>query len=190
VLNLLEINVFWRQAVAHDSGNYRLSKRLLTSMPSNYRDKNGKDPFSDEHGRNPFADDGQDLPATEADSPYAASTAKQSSYRPGDFETTLPHRGGFLLGLAIAGLLVAALGIPVWYYSSNPLGMVALAASVPAAVLAGRDLRAMKMGAMDTASRDKTHWALLVGLLGTAVALVSLVLWVGQLAMMYLAAMS
>jgi hypothetical protein len=148
-------------------------------MPSNYRDKNGKDPFSDELGRNPFADEGGNLPADSDDSPYAASV-EEASYRP-EFEAILPHRGRFRLRLAVIGLVSALLGLPIWFVRENPVGMFALAATLPAAVLAWKDLQAIQRGAMDPTGRATTRRAMLLGAVGTAVAMGIAVHWVLQI---------
>jgi hypothetical protein len=159
-------------------------------MPSNFRDKNGRDPFADAEGRNPYAKDGQEVPPadedrqdtspTADDGPYAASAAEQYRYRPGDFEQVLPHRAHLLLGVALVGLAVGIAGIPIWYVWSIEAGVLALAATLPACALAVQDLRAMNLEAMDSSGRRLTTWALLIGVLGTAVAGVSVVLIIGR----------
>jgi hypothetical protein len=145
-------------------------------MPSNYRDKNGSDPFADEAGANPFADDGEDLPAESDASPYAASELGQT-YRP-EYEAILPHRGRLWFWLSIVGLLSAAAGLILWFWQLNPLGMFAVAASLPAAVLAWKDHQAIQSGAMDPTGRTRVRWAMFLGALGTAGASAIFVLWV------------
>jgi hypothetical protein len=149
-------------------------------MPSNFRDKNGTDPFSDEEGKNPFAEDGEDLPPPADNGPYAASAEGPYTHRPGDFETVLTHRGGTILGLGIVGTLVALIGLLTWYFWMLAAGALALAATLPACVFAMKDLRAMDMGAMDPAGKRRTIVGAVFGLIGTAVAAVSVVLFVGQ----------
>jgi hypothetical protein len=143
------------------------------AMPSNFRDKNGRDPFTDKSGGNPFAGDGEDLPADSVEGPYAATDAGQS-YRP-EFEAVLPHRGRLWLWLAIIGLLSAVAGLPIWFLYEIPLGAFALAATLPAGVLAWKDHQAIQRGAMDPTGRAATRWAMLVGSLGTAAGLVTVV---------------
>lgn len=157
-------------------------------MPSNFRDKHGRDPFADEEGRNPYADDGREVaPAvangqgkspTAAPSPYQASDMAQYKHRPGDFETLLPHRGGLLLGVAVVGLVVGLTGIPVWLIWNMEVGVLALGASLPAFILAWQDLRAIQVQAMDPAGKRLTGWAAAVGLVGMAVASISVILLV------------
>ena len=139
-------------------------------MPSNYRDIDGRDPFSDERGSNPFADDGQDVAPPDSEDPYTPTATESYRHRPGDFETILPHRGRLILGLAIVGLLAAVLGIPAWYFQSTHLGFLALAATLPACIFAVSDLRAMRMGAMDPSGYRTTIWGGYLGLLGSGVA--------------------
>jgi len=150
-------------------------------MPSNYRDKNGTDPFADESGGNPFTDDGEDLPADSIEGPYAASVVGQN-YRP-EFEAVLPHRGRLWVWWAIIGLFLAVAGLPVLFIYGIPLGMFALAATLPACVLAWKDHQAIQRGAMDPTGRTATRWAMLLGGLGTAVGCATVVLcvwWIVQ----------
>ncbi len=150
-------------------------------MPSNFRDQNGTDPFSDEEGKNPFAEDGEDLPPPADDGPYAASAEGPYTHRPGDFETVFMHRGGTILGLGIVGTLVALIGLLTWYFWTIAAGALALAATLPAGVFAMKDLRAMHMGAMDPAGKGRTIVGAFFALIGTFVAAVSVVLFVGQI---------
>ena len=145
-------------------------------MPSNFRDKNGTDPFSDESGENPFADEGEDLPAESVEGPYAA-TVEGPTYRP-EFEAVLPHRGRLWLWLGIVGLLSAVAGLPIWFMYEIPLGAFALAAALPAGVLAWKDCQAIQRGAMDPTGRAVTRWAMLLGFLGTAAGLATVILFV------------
>jgi hypothetical protein len=150
-------------------------------MPSNFRDKDGKDPFSDEHGRNPYADEAQEAAAAVRDDPYAAPSGESYVHRPGDFETFLPHRGGRLFLMAVVSLLVGLVGIPVWYLFSAPFGILAFVGAVPVCVMAVGDLRAMRMRAMDRAGHRLSLWALLLGVLAALLASVNAALIVGRI---------
>jgi hypothetical protein len=150
---------------------------VVLVMPSNFRDKNGKDPFADGKGENPFADDEEEISAELVEGPYATSAAAQG-YRP-EFEAILPHRGRTWLWLAMIGLLCAAAGLPAFFSYGIPLGLFALAATVPASVLAWKDYQAIQRGAMDPAGRTATWWAMVLGTLGTVAGLVTvgIIVW-------------
>jgi hypothetical protein len=58
------------------------------------------------------------------------------------------------------------------------LGVFALAATLPATVLAWKDHQAIQRGAMDPAGRTTTRWAMFLGALGTAAGFATVVLCV------------
>jgi hypothetical protein len=160
-------------------------------MPSNFRDKNGQDPFSDEHGQNPYAEDGQEVQPDTDDSPYAASDAPPVSHQLGDFEAVLPHRGRQILRWAVGGLVVALAGLLVWLliptenaeinspddfawlmlWDTLPIatGAIGISVSLPACFLANKDLHAMRMGAVDPAGKSMTSLGAVIGLAGILV---------------------
>lgn len=163
-------------------------------MPSNYRDEDGKDPFSDEKGNNPFAEDGEELPEPADDGPYAASAEGPYTYKRGDFETVLTNRGRLILGLGIVGTIVslfgpvtwylwtASAGLKPWHFGTLSAGVLGLSFAVPAFVFAMKDLRAMDLGAMESSGRRRTIVGAIFGLFGSVVAAVSIGLvgwWMG-----------
>jgi len=148
-------------------------------MPSNFRDKNGKDPFSDEAGGNPYADDEEELSAELVEGPYATTAAGQS-YRP-EFEAVLSHRGRLWVWTSLIGLLLALAGLPVWFSYQLPLGAFALGITLPAGLLAWKDHQAIQRGAMDPSGRAATRWAMLLGALGTVVAGSTLAIFIYQI---------
>jgi len=151
-------------------------------MPSNYRDEYGQDPFADESGKNPYGDDDtaptdeSQLTAGGTDNPYAtAADARAGEYghQPGDFETTLPPRGGLVLGLGMAALFLSFGAVYLTFaYGAADAAILVLAISLPPWIMGRMDLRAMRMGAMPAAGhRSQTRLGLWLGVIATAIAL-------------------
>jgi hypothetical protein len=145
-------------------------------MPSNFRDKNGQDPFADETGENPFADEEEEVPAEVIEGPYATSAVAQD-YRP-EFDAVLPHRGRLWLWTSVIGLIMALAGLPLFFAYGVPLGLFALALTLPACLLAWKDHHAIRRGAMDPTGRAATWWAMFLGALGTVLGMANVVIFV------------
>jgi len=150
------------------------------AVPSNYRDKNGKDPFSDQDGRNPFSEDVDELELPAADGPYGASPAAGDAYHPDDFEAYLPHRGGTILLLGAIGLLGAIAGTAMVFFCL-PFGILSLGLALPAWIMGQKDLAAMRMGAMDVSGRGTTLAGMIMAMIGTVLAIADPVLFVGMI---------
>ncbi len=139
----------------------------LRKYPGN-SDEEPKNPFSDEQGNNPFADrEETGAGATEtmaSENPYRGGGGAGGSAprRVGGFETTLPHRGGTVLTLGIAGLFGAAVFAFCW-----PMLAINLFVTLPAWLMGQADLRAMQAGAMDPEGRGTTRAGYLLGIFGT-----------------------
>jgi hypothetical protein len=145
------------------------------------------DPFRDEDGQNPFADDGPE--ADVSDDPYGVTGHDPGPTFVADhYETLLPHRGGRIFGLGIAGLIMSFFGTagtiacvlsPVGAGSLLPLSAGLLLLGLPCAWTAwmtGRyDLRAMRVGAMDDAGQRKTRHGYAMGIAGTLIAIAPVV---------------
>ena len=153
-----------------------------------------RDPFRDEQGDNPFADDGPEADVSE--DPYAVSASETASalrtgptYRPNNFETTLPHRGGRVFQLGRIGLALSVLGAVgvatciafpeasgLWVVLSAALLLFGLPCSFTAWIMGRNDLRAIRSGAMDDAGLVRTSRGHAFGVIGTLVAIAPVVM--------------
>jgi hypothetical protein len=118
---------------------------------------------------NPFA---EPAPAelVASDNPYAPSAAPAGESVDGDYHMTLGHRGGMLLGLGLISLLGALAGLPLGFFCF-PIGVLVLALSLPTWLMARDDLRAMRVGVMDSSGRGSTKVAWVLGILSTLLAI-------------------
>jgi len=108
---------------------------------------------------NPFADTGEAVPGNDAGNPYTASLAQRQPASPeAGYEQTLPQRGGLLVLFSSITLTAALLTVPLANYCL-PLGLPLLAISIPALLMAHRDLKAMRAGAMDPSGNGSTRVA-------------------------------
>lgn len=71
----------------------------------------------------------------------------------------LPHRGGFILGMGITGLVVS--------FACWPLAVLALVPAIIAWVQGGGDLAKMKKGEMDPEGESSTRAGWICGIIGT-----------------------
>ncbi len=149
---------------------------------------NRVDPFRDEQGRNPFADaDADTETARPSENPYTPSEQTQShSYQPGGYVTNEPGRGrllflmsslGFVATAMAAGGMIIAFLLPEQYLGlilSGVTGPLLLGGAACWAVwlLARYDLAAMRAGAMERDTERKTLWAHRLGVAGTLLAVV------------------
>ncbi len=147
-----------------------------------------RDPFRDEQGDNPFADDGPEAEVSE--NPYGVSVSPTGpTFRPDDFETTLPHRAGRVFVLGGIGLAMSVLGaagvttcvaIPeasgLWVTLSAALLLFGLPCAFTAWSMGRNDLRAIRSGAMDDAGLVRTSRGHLFGVMGTLVAIAPVVI--------------
>ncbi len=132
-----------------------------------------ENPFEDAQGENPYSD-GTSQPAESIKGNIfeGPSDSADRSYTPGDYEAILVPNPKGALGLAIAGLVLSSCGVigaslaifgsGIWIsplFFVLPLQFAALAVAVPALIIASRDLRAIKAGAMTDAGRGKSRVA-------------------------------
>ncbi len=137
-------------------------------------------PFEDEHGDNPFSD-GTPAPAKVIPGNLfsAPEDGEGRSYTPDDYEAALVPNSNRSLVLAIIGVVMSALGVGgvglgiagvgTWaspLFVALPVQFAALATAAPACIMATRDLRAMRAGAMSRDSRRKSRLALVLGVCG------------------------
>ena len=141
---------------------------------------NRESPFEDARGDNPYSDG--DAPPSKAIAENAFATpsdSEQRPYTPSDYEAILVPNAKGALFLAIVGLVPATIGVigagiaiassgnwttPLFY--ALPLQFAGMAAAVPACIIARRDLRAIKAGAMDDAGHGTSRLALWLGAFG------------------------
>ena len=136
-----------------------------------------ENPFQDESGDNPYSDETTQSPQAIKDNLFAGpADSAGRSYTPNDYETILVPNPKGAFRLAVAGLVLSSTGVvgvgiaiagsgtwmtPLFY--ALPLQFAALAAAAPACIIAWRDLRAIKAGAMDDAGRGKSRQAFWLG---------------------------
>jgi len=149
-----------------------------------------ENPFEDAQGDNPYSN-GEAQPADGIKDNVFAGPADSAdrSYEPGDYEAILVPNPKGALRLAIAGLVLSACGVigaglaiagsgnwvtPLFYVL--PLQFASLAVAAPAGIIARRDLRAIKAGAMSDEGRGKSLFALCAasaaGILGSVPVLI------------------
>jgi hypothetical protein len=122
---------------------------------------------------NPFADPAA-APREASDNPYAASAVPAGNAAPvvGDYQATLAHRGGVLLGLSLVAVIATLACLPFSYFCL-PIGVLLLALCLPVWGMAHGDLRAMQAGAMDPSGKSSTRIAWWLSLVATLLALLS-----------------
>lgn len=79
---------------------------------------------------------------------------RRRGYRAAGGHYLMPHRGGLILGLGIASLLVCPLGLP--------LGLCAY-------IMGTNDLNAMRLGTMDPAGQSNTQAGQICGIIGAVI---------------------
>lgn len=139
-------------------------------------------PELSEGAANPFSEEHD--PQPEAPTQFAAG----ETYRAGEFETTVGHRGGFLLLIGIIGFFTSITPLALAFFFSEDRELllmiqpfVGLLFGMPAWLLARGDLRAMSVGAMDPSGRRRTRIAMICGMIATAsvaLMLLGVILWV------------
>lgn len=145
-----------------------------------------QNPFEDARGDNPFSDGAPHPSSAIAENLFAApADSAERPYVPGDYAAILVPNAQGAMRLAILGMVLSAAGVigaglgivgsgnwttPLFF--ALPAQFAALAAAVPACIIARRDLRAIKAGAMNDAGRGKSRFAYWMGaggiLLGAA----------------------
>ena len=92
---------------------------------------------------------------TDDENPFASPSLDASSpYTPSGYQPSLPpHRGGLILALGLLGIFSPVLNC----CCPLPMGLIGLAASIPALLMAQADLRAMDAGRMDPSGRGLAH---------------------------------
>ncbi|UUO04466.1 hypothetical protein M4951_13805 [Blastopirellula sp. J2-11] len=126
----------------------------------------------------PELGEGEANPFSESKDPPSGNEAKFAegeTYRVGDYEATVGHRGGFLLliGLAAFCSSLGLLGMAYFYVDDRELLLlmqpfVALLFGLPSWLLGRSDLRAMQLGAMEQGGQVKTRIAMICGMIATA----------------------
>ncbi|EAQ77949.1 hypothetical protein [Blastopirellula marina] len=118
---------------------------------------------------NPFAENTGPPPEDEP------KFAEGETYRVGDYETTVGHRGGFLLLIGLAAICssLGLLTMAYFYVDDRELLLlmqpfVALLFGLPSWLLGRNDLRAMQLGAMEQGGQVKTRIAMVCGMIATA----------------------
>lgn len=137
----------------------------------------GNGEYPAEKAPNPFADDLPDTPFS--NDPYASPHS--SGYNPevaGHYDSVVPHRGGVLLSLGIAGALLSGIGLVAILFCV-PLNIFSLVFSVPAWMMAKHDLRGMAVGAIDPEGRGRTRTGYALGMLGVGLTMLSVVMVIG-----------
>jgi hypothetical protein len=148
------------------------------------------DPFRDEDGRNPFADADPGDPSPTSNVYQASADGQPASYRPVEHVTSQRARGRPLLLLASLGFVATTLAacgiIAARFVSFDAFGgmlsamagplLLGAAASWSAWMLAGYDLRAMRVGAMQREMEQKTRRAYWMGAVGSLLAIVPVVI--------------
>lgn len=155
----------------------------------------GPRPFEDPNGPNPFADEpGKAIPYP--DSVFASSAAGEiQPYRPGDFVPALPNRSARVLGLGMVAMFFSATSLLILLLAlssgglssllvySWPTGLLAFSFSIPAWIMGGADLRAIRAGAMAPEGFRRTrigYWcgciATLTGAIPWVLSVISIVL--------------
>ncbi len=152
-------------------------------------------PFEDAEGNNPFSDGTSPPAETSHDNLFAApASGEPRPYTPGDYETALVanSRGALVLGIigagmsamGVIGVVLGIAGVGTWLvplFYALPVQFAALAVAIPAWMIAGRDLRAMKAGAMKAEGRRQSRFALVLGIAGTVLGAIPVVLYFGIL---------
>ncbi len=105
----------------------------------------------------------------DSENPYASPQEASSPFGP----TGLPqHRGTLVLTLGITGFVLT----PFLCLMCLPLTFVGMGLTIPAWILGRNDLRAIDSGAMDPAGRGSTLAGMILGIIGTVLAGLPLVL--------------
>ena len=150
-----------------------------------------ENPFEDARGDNPFSDGTPEPSDPIAENLFAGpADSAARPYSPGDYEAILVPNAKGAMRLAILGLVPAVLGVigaaigivatgewttPLFFALPSQFG--ALAAALPACIIARRDLRAIKAGAMSGEGRRKSRFAFWMGASGVLLGAVPVLLY-------------
>lgn len=110
--------------------------------------------------------------------PYASpsSDAGWQTDAPETFSSMLPHRGTLILTLGLLGMIGALVGLPVIFCCPClPIGLLSVAASLPAAIMGNIDLKAIQAGAMDPQGRGTTQAGRVCGIIGVVIAALTVI---------------
>ncbi|MFI4874754.1 MAG: hypothetical protein ACIALR_05435 [Blastopirellula sp. JB062] len=126
----------------------------------------------------PELGEGENNPFSERHDPAPSQEPNFSAgetYRAGEFETTVGHRGGFLLLIGATSLVVAIGPLVGAYFSAEDRILLlviqpflGLLFGMPSWLMARGDLRAMQSGAMDRSGLKRTKTAMWLGAVATA----------------------
>lgn len=121
---------------------------------------------------------GEANPFSEEHDPQPVETPKFSTgetYRAGEFETTVGHRGRFLMLIGLIGFFTALTPLVLAFFFPEDRAVllmiqpfVGLLFGMPAWLLARGDLKAMAVGAMDPSGRNRTRIGMICGMIATA----------------------
>lgn len=136
-------------------------------------------PIRTDKGVNLFADAESVVEAVLSENAYAPPTDTGGpTYRPANYETTIPHRGGLVLGLGITGHVTLVLGIALLVVLGlvegieapiiiSPVLIFNLIFTLPAWVMSWLDMKAIEAGAMHGEGSRKTRLGGWLGILAT-----------------------
>ena len=124
---------------------------------------------------NPFAEATPAAPAP-GDNPYAsgAEAAQKPVLGADAYQQTLVPRSGLVLGLSVTSLVGALVAVVVSFWCL-PLGVFVLMLSMPTVAMAQHDLKAMKLGAMDSENRGTVQVALVLAIISSVASALSLI---------------
>jgi hypothetical protein len=139
-------------------------------------------------GQNPFADD-VTTPIPISDNPLQAPVSDDvQPYLPSDYVQSLPDRSARVMFFGVVGaffvgisLIIAAVVLSTALWSVElvycfPADLVGLAFTIPAWMMASRDLRAVRAGAMDPSGLGRTRVGYWCGCIGTLIGIAPFVL--------------
>jgi hypothetical protein len=123
---------------------------------------------------NPFAEPSAPAP-TGGDNPYLASSADAYQAAPAApaYQQTLRPRAGALTLWSFVALLLSVLAVAMAYYLL-PLGLLALIVGIPTWLTTRSDLKAMQVGAMESAARGQLKAAHRLAIASNIISVLSL----------------
>jgi len=153
-------------------------------------------PFENAAGENPYSDGSNESDEAIAENVFAtpADGSGERAFSPGDYEAILVPNSRRALRLAIVGIVPAGLGmigagvgiiaVGAWLtplFVVLPLQFIGMGAAVPAFIIARRDLRAIKAGAMINEGKSKLRLAYWLAACGTLLGALPIGLYFGLL---------
>jgi hypothetical protein len=118
---------------------------------------------------------------SDADRPPEDDYYEDDEHRRRFRRDSLPHRGGLILGLGIASIVICVLGC-----GCNGIpALIGIPLGVAAWIMGRNDIRQMSQGMMDADGRGLTQGGHICGIIGVVFGILAIIFWVAYLIVLF-----